>query len=317
LGSLFTRPHAPLESQPAPGDRWAPATLVSGFLLVHLVSLIAYRFVPIDTWPHPLWQTLSTGFSTLFMVVGARRSRLEASLGWYLIAAGIFLNAWGVTVDLAMFRFFGVRERPNLADAFWSAQFPLVVLGLVIFARRVTAREDLGEMMRNTVICVPLTFFIGVYAWQLVAWRLYQSASVPLAYKIVVTSYPFGNLMYLVLLLRLALGVGVKNVSMLLMLAWLLLLLPSDLGWPIFLRMRIDPSPTTQYLMEASWMTANALLGAATWHPSAREISRSVDGRVPALGGIGWVCLLACILAAPLVVLLQLVLDRLYSLTSV
>jgi hypothetical protein len=299
-----------------PRARWLQsAVLVRGYLLVHALSLIGFRFVPIDTWPHVLWQMLSSGSSAVFMVMGARRLRPEASIGWYFIAAGIFLNAWGVVVDLAMFRFFGVRDRPNLADAFWSAQFPAVVLGLGIFTRRAAAREDLAAMLRNTVICAPVTFFVGIYAWQLVAWRVHQAAAVPLAYKIVVTAYPFGNLMYLVLLLRLSLSVGFRNVSMLLMLAWLMLMLPSDLGWPIFLRMRIDPSPTLQYLMEATWMAGNAVLGAATWHRDVHEITRSVDGQVWPLGALGWFCLLACVLAAPAVVVLQLALDQVYSLT--
>jgi len=303
------------EVKAGPGARWTAAALVRGYLVIHALSLVAYRFVPVDSWPHPLWQMLSTAFSAAFMVMGARRVHPEASIGWYFIAAGIFLNAWGVVVDLALFRLYGVRDRPNLADAFWSAQFPAVVLGLGIFARRAVAREELAAMLRNTLICAPLTFFVGIYAWQLVAWRVHQMASVPLTYKIVVTAYPFGNLMYLVLLLRLALSVGLKNVSMVLMLVWLLLLLPSDLGWPIFLRMGTDPSRGVQYFMEASWMTGNALMGAATWHPSVRAITQSVDGQVPPLGVLGWLCLMACVLAAPLVVVLQLALDHIYSLT--
>jgi hypothetical protein len=41
-----------------------------------------------------------------------------------------------------------------------------------------------------------------------------------------------------------------------------------------------------------------------------------VDGRVPALGTLGWVGLLACVLVGPLVVLFQVVLDRFYFLTT-
>jgi hypothetical protein len=93
-------------------------------------------------------------------------------------------------------------------------------------------------------------------------------------------------------------------------------LLPSDIGWPIFVRSGTTPSHPVQYFMEATWMIACALMGAATWHPDVRELSRSVDGRVPALGALGWVGLLVCVLMAPLVVLLQALLDRLYFLTS-
>jgi hypothetical protein len=67
--------------------------------------------------------------------------------------------------------------------------------------------------------------------------------------------------------------------------------------------------------MEASWMAGNALLALATWHPDARAITHAPEGRVP-LGALGWFCLLACLFTAPLVVVFQLVLDHVYSLTS-
>ena len=276
----------------APRERWSSSTLVRGYLIIHVLSLIGYWFVPIDTWPHPLWQMLSVAFSAAFMVVGARRLRPEASLGWYFIAAGVFLNAWGVVVDLAMFRFFGVRDRPNLADAFWSAQFPAVVLGLSLFARRAAAREELAAMLRNTVICVPVTFFVGIYAWQLIAWRVHQAATVSLTYKIVVSAYPFGNLMYLVLLLRLALSVGVKNVSLLLMLGWLLLLLPSDLGWPIYLRMQLtaQPRPSSTSWRRAGWRATPCWAPPPGTPASARSPDRSTDRSRPWASWAGSAC---------------------------
>jgi hypothetical protein len=305
------------ESQTAPTTSGPRAsTLVRGYLILHAAALLAYWFVTPDTWPHPLWQTTSTVVSCAFLVLGARRLQPEAVIGWYLIAAGVFLNGCGVTVEFSLFKYLGVRQSPNLADAFWSSIFPLVVIGLSIFARRAAAREDVGTMLRNTLICVPVTFFAGIYAWQLVAWRLHHAASVPVAYKIVVTAYPFGDLMFLALLLRLVLSLGVRNVSLLLFMSWLLLLVPSDLGWPYFIRTGEVPSRAWQYFMEATWMAGNALLGLATWHPHVRDLSPSVGGRVPPLGTFGWICLLACILTAPLVVLLQLALDHLYSLTS-
>jgi len=248
--------------------------------------------------------------------VGARRLRPEAMGAWYLIAAGVFLNACGVVVDLALIRLTGNTVRPNLSDVFWSAVFPGVVLGLSVFARRTAALEDVGTMLRNTVICVPISFFAGIYAWQLVAWRLQHAATVPVAYKIVVTAYPFGDLMFLALLLRLALSIGLRNVSLGLMMTWLVLLVPSDIGWPYYTRTGGTPGRLAQYLMESTWMTGNALLGLATWHPDVRAISPSLGGRIPRLGSFGWICLLACILTAPLAVVLQLFLDHLYSLTT-
>jgi hypothetical protein len=76
------------------------------------------------------------------------------------------------------------------------------------------------------------------------------------------------------------------------------------------------PPEVTQYLMEATSHTARALMGAAALHPAVRRVAPSVDGRIPDLGGFGWAGLMASALTAPLVILLQAILDRLYSVTS-
>jgi hypothetical protein len=308
---------AAVVAEPASSDnpsRWVPA-----YAIAHALALGAYWFVPVGSWGHSLWQAVVTSCSAAFLVLGARRLRPEGAAAWYFIAAGIFINAWGVVVELVARRFFGALTSPNAADIFWSSLFPLVAIGLGLLVRRAVAREDQGAVLLNTVICVPVTFFTGIYAWQHVAWQTTHARfddSVAMAYKLVVTAYPFGDLIFLALLLRLVLSVGLRKVSILLMVGWWLLLLPSDLGWPTFVRTGTEPGRSSQYLMEATWMAACALMGAATWQPDVRELGRSLAGRVQPLGVFGWLTLTVCILMAPLVVLLQIVLDRLYSLGS-
>jgi hypothetical protein len=289
---------------------------VRAYLIAQAVALVAYWLVPPTSWVQPIWQTLAMSISAAFLVLGVRRLRPEAPLAWYFLAAGVFLNGCGVTVDMVAHRFFGVVASPNAADAFWSALFPAGAVGLGLLLRRAVAREELSTTLRNTLVCVSIVFFTSIYAWQFVAWRSYYAERVPLAYKVMVSAYPFGDLVFMALLLRLALSVGLRNVSLWLMLGWLILLFPSDLGWPMFARAGTTPGRGVQYFMEATWMAACALLGAATWHPDVRKLVHSTDERATALGGFGWLGLLACALVGPLVVIFQVVLDRVYLLTS-
>ena len=301
-----------------PSEESPPGTprIVRAYAVVHLVALAAFWFVPVGGWVHAFWQMVVTSLSAVFLVVGARRLRPERAVAWWFIAAGMAVNSSGVVVDLILFRFLGIRQSPNAADAFWSALFPAVVIGLSLLVRRAVAREDASAVLRNTVICVPITFFAGIHAWQFLAWRTYHDEHAALIYKIVVTAYPFGDLMFLALLAAPAAEHRAAERLHEVDGGLVDLLLPSDIGWPIFVRSGINPSHPVQYFMEATWMLACALMGAATWHPDVRELSRSVDGEVPALGALGWVGRLACVLMAPLVVLLQALLDRLYFLTS-
>jgi len=289
--------------------------MVRGYLVGQAVLLAAYWFVPVGSWLQPIWQTLDIAISTAFLFMGLRRLRPEAAVAWGLIGAGMSLNGCGVLVDMISTRLYGVRDL-NAAHLFWAALFPTAAIGLGLLVRRAVAREDANVMLRNTVICVPIIFFTGIYAWQVVAWRSYYAESVPLAYKVIVTAYPFGDFVFMALLLRLVLSVGLRNVSLRLMLLWMALLLPSDIGWPMYVRAGIDPSRGAQYFMEATWMAACALMAAATWHPDVRALARSEQERVRPLGVLGWLGLLACVLVGPLVVVFQVLLDRLYFLDT-
>src|SRR5437870_2475473 len=102
---------------------------VRAYLVGHALALGAFWFVPVGGWAHCLLQAIVSSLSTVFLVVGVRRQRPEAAVAWYLIAAGVFVNAWGVVVDLLARRFFGARTSPNPADAFWAALFPAAVVG--------------------------------------------------------------------------------------------------------------------------------------------------------------------------------------------
>lgn len=290
--------------------------MVAVYLIAQAAALLAYRLVPSETWLNAIWQTVVMSASVAFMLVGVRRLRPEGELAWWLIGGGVLINGLGVVVEMVSRRYYGVHASPQAADAFWSSLFPAAALGLGLLVRRAVAREEPSVMARNTVICVPVIFFAGIYAWQFVAWRSYYAESVPLAYKIMVAAYPFGDFVFLALLLRLVLSVGLRNRTLQLLLLWLVLLLPSDLGWPLFVRAGRAPGTRIQYFMEATWMAGCAVLGLATWHRDVRALSRSENGRVPALGPLGWFGLLACILVGPLVVLFQVLLDRVYLLNT-
>jgi len=57
-------------------------------------------------------------------------------------------------------------------------------------------------------------------------------------------------------------------------------------------------------------------VAAAALHPAMKEVAPASTGRPPPLGGFGWAGLLASALMAPAVIVLQAVLDLLYSVSS-
>ena len=286
------------------------------YLCGHALALAFFWFVPPGGWLHAFWQMLSAWVSVAFMVLGVRRQRPRTALAWYLIGAGVFVNACGVVVDVIGSRLFGETAQPKAADAFWFALFPGVVAGLGILAYRRAAAEELGTMLLNTAICVLVNLFAGVLAWELIVWRTLSDPRLSHANRVVLIAYPLADLLVLALVLRFALGAGLRNVCVLLTLGWLVALLPSDIGWSSFLLAGHEPGRLAEYVMEGTWIISCALLSLASWHPDIHTVGPPAEGTAPRLGWFGWLGLLACAGTSALVVLLQAILDRLYSFTS-
>jgi hypothetical protein len=295
-----------------------PATtsrLLLGYLIAQTLALVAFWFVPPGGWTHSVWQMVVNATSGVFILLGVRRLRPPGALAWYLLGGGVLVNAVGVVVELALRQWFGVNASPSLADVFWLSLFPAAIAGLGILVFRSAAREDFGTMLLNTTICVLLDLVVGILAWQFVVWQPLTNTRITLAYRITVTVYPLVDLFVMSLVLRLLLSTGARNVAVWLIVAWFLLLLPSDLGWSSLVRSARLPTRLHQYFMEASWTASCAVLGAAAWHPHVRAIGQSPDDGVR-LDSFGWMSLLACTVAAPLVVLLQVLMDRWYALSA-
>jgi hypothetical protein len=157
---------------------------------------------------------------------------------------------------------------------------------------------------------------MGVFAWQGVVWRSGSDQSLTLANRFIVTLYPLADLMLIGLCFRLLLAGLFRNASVLLVSACLALFGVVDLGWSDFLRGAELPDRVTEYIMEATSLVARALLGSATLFPAVRTLIAPMPGPRPRLDAFGWLGLLASGLTAPLVLLLQALLDRLYSVSS-
>jgi hypothetical protein len=294
----------------------ATSTLLLGFLAWHGVALVVLRLLAANGWPHALWQAFAGSLSAVAVLVGVRRHGGGSALAWRLIAAGLLVSAWGTLVETAAWRWFGVGTNPNVADACWLALYPGLIGGLGILTHRRAASEDTGTMMLYTLICVLLNLFVGVLAWELIVWRTQSDPSLTLANRIVVTLYPLADLIVLALMLRLLLAGGYRNATSWLMTLALLGFFAADVGWAGFLRGGTLPDSVKEYLLDATSLSARALVAVAALHPAMGEIAPATAGRPPPLGGFGWAGLLASALMAAAVIVLQAVLDLLYSVSG-
>jgi hypothetical protein len=289
-------------------------------LLAHLATQAIFVAVlwhiPVGGWGHSTWQTLAGWSSAGFLMLGVRHFQPEGARAWRIIGAGMFLSAAGNTAEMIAWRCCDVTTNPNPADVLWLTLHLSLLVGLGLFVYRRAASEEVGTNTLLTIACVLLNLFAGVFAWQGVVWRPSSDQSLTLANRFIVTLYPLADLMLMGLCCRLLLAGLFRNASVLLISAGLALFGAADLGWSDFLRGAELPDRTTEYIMEATSLVARALLGAATLVPSVRSVIPPVEGEHPRLSALGWLGLAASALTAPLVLLLQALLDRLYAVSS-
>jgi hypothetical protein len=184
-----------------------------------------------------------------------------------------------------------------------------------MLAHRRALGEELGTSTLNTIVCALLNLFVGVFAWQSIVWRSHNDLSLTVANRFIVTLYPLADLMVIAIIVRLLLGGGLRNGSLLLVTAAMGWFLASDVGWSDFIRSNAFPDRWREYFVEASGLAARAIMATAFLVPSVRTAA-APEGGSSRLGPLGWLGLAASILTAPLVLLLQALLDRLYSVSS-
>lgn len=292
----------------------------TGLLLAHVASqvlfLVGLWLIPSGGWLHAIWQSVAGLLCGVFLLAGVRLHQPRPLLPWYLIAAGLLISALGTTVEMIAWRCCQVTTNPNVADAFWLTLHAGLLGGLGLFVYRQAACEELGSGTIYTIACALLNLFVGVLAWQYVVWRGHSDHSLTLAHRFTVTLYPLADLMVIALLLRLMLSGGFRNASLLLITTSMGWFLASDLGWSDFIRSHAFPDRLLQFMVEAASVIARALLGVTTLLPSVRSVGPTVEGPLPRLGWLGWLGLGASTLTAPIVLILQALLDRLYSVAS-
>jgi hypothetical protein len=298
-------------------DMWhVRSRLLTWYGVGQALAIAAFFFVPVNGWVHTTWQLVVGYTSAAFVLVGTRRNRPEGGIAWYLFAAGLVLNVTGVIAEALENRVFHTTFSPSVSDLFFLGIFPGLIGGLVLLAYRRTAHEDLAGLIISTAVCVVVSMFLAIFAWEYIVWQENRDHSVALARRLVVTAYPLADVIVIALMVRLMFGGGARNPAFACMLGSLGGFLIADVGWSIFTRASEPPTPVQQHLLEMASMAAFALMGASALHPASRTIAPSIDGQPIRLSLLGWAALGISALTAPIVLIVQAVLDHLYSLNS-
>jgi diguanylate cyclase (GGDEF)-like protein len=230
------------------------------------------------------------------LAVGLRWHRPQRRRPWLLIGAGLALTALADAVWLG-YDLLGADGAPfpSPADALYLASYPCIAVGLVLLGRAGTRVRSAHLDAVVVTAAVALATWFGILA---PAYTGEVSIAVLTAY-----AYPAGSLVLLGAVVYAVVSGGTGTSSSDLLLAGIALNLLVDALWTVDL---LDDTYVTGGLLDAGWLVAYLLIGAAALHPSMSRLPGRDPGLALVLSRQRFVVLVAAALTLPAV---DLVLD--------
>ncbi len=276
------------------------------YAAVQAVAIAAFFFVPVDTWPHALWQVAVGWVSAATSAIVVYRRRPIGAAAWYLFGFGVFCNATGILVA-------AIRQSPaqivsdtSLVDAFWIALFPALAAGMAILIRHRSSERDWASLVDAAII----TTGFGLLSWVFLIRPAATDPRLGTLARATAIAYPIGDLVILGMMVRIVVGGGIQNRAFRLMVAALLCFLATDVGWAVQGHIGFEPGALGQHVLESGSMLGYALFGGAALHPSASAMAETSSRRRTSLSPMLLVGLTTASLMAPAVLTFQVARNR-------
>ena len=231
------------------------------FLVVMAPIVSLYLFGPAAFNAGPVFNGIGMS-AVAAIVVGVRLHRPSTKAAWYLIALGLALFVTGDVFAYNYQRFFGRSiPFPSIADVFYLAVFPTIIVGLLLLIRRRNRGGDRASLIDSLIIATGL----GLLSWVFLMAPYAHDASLSTSAKLTSLAYPLMDLVMLSVAVRLAVSGGNRGRSYYLTVMSICALFATDTtyGW-LQLHGIYQPGGS----LDGGWMVFYLLLGAAALHPS-------------------------------------------------
>jgi diguanylate cyclase (GGDEF)-like protein len=206
-----------------------------------------------------------SGLTALVLAVVAVKMRSAARGPWLLLAAG--QASYTVGDSLYWYTDFVLHTEPfpSLADAFYLAQYPLMVGALIGLVRRRTPGWQSATLIDAAIVATAA----GLLWWVYVIQPLATAPDLSSLARGVVVAYPIGDLLVLAVAVRLMLGSGTRTPAYHLLVASLAAMLAADF---VFAVQMAEGTYVGFSWLDSTWLVSYALLGATALHPSMRRL---------------------------------------------
>jgi diguanylate cyclase (GGDEF)-like protein len=272
------------------------AWVCAAWLVVGGLAVAGYFTVP-PGWHSSAYYDAIGLLAAVMMLVGVRLNRPARPQLWYCFAAGQGLWVLG-DVIFGYYQFvLDVEPFPSPADGFYLAAYPILVGGLLILIRGRTSGRDRAGLLDASIIATGL----GLLAWTFLMRPIAGDSSLEALPRLIALAYPAADVLMLAMLIRLITSPGGRTASYGLLIAALLLLLGSDVGFSLLTTF----STYSGGAVDAGWLLSYVVWAAAALHPSMRSLSEVAPDRAPRFTRRRFALLAATSLLAPALLLGQ------------
>jgi len=234
------------------------------FAAAMLLVVIVYYAKP--QWQLPVWATLGLSCSVAAFV-GSRLNHPDRRLPWYLLAAAMFTLINGDTIYNILTDVFHQNEPfPSAADASYLFTYPLAAGGIIMMIRLRNPARDVTALVDALLLASGLTLII----WVFIITPTVDQKSVPWFNSAVSVGYPIGDVLLLVVILRLLTG-GVNGLSAILLVVGSLGLMTSDIA---YLTVRLYGTWHVGSPADLGWVVFYISWACAALHPSMIDLTR-------------------------------------------
>jgi diguanylate cyclase (GGDEF)-like protein/PAS domain S-box-containing protein len=215
------------------------------------------------------------GFSgVVAMAVGIRVHRPTARWAWCVLALGQVLFVGGDVLAYNYQTLFGeALPSTSIADVLYLSCYPVTGIGLLALMRQRDPGRDWASLIDSAVVTIGL----ALLSWIFLIAPLAHNGALPLGTKLVAIAYPLSDILILGIAVRLAVGSGRRSVSYYMMIGALVAVLAADsaYGWSL-----LHGVLGLGNLLDAGWIAAHLLFGAAALHPSMTTVSQPAEPKL-------------------------------------
>ncbi|GGC10777.1 putative bifunctional diguanylate cyclase/phosphodiesterase [Cellulomonas carbonis] len=265
------------------------------FALAGTALVIVEGLTPVGLVRDLLFLTIGA-YAVAGTVVGIRRNRPRRPRPWYLLAAG--LASWVLGDALWVFsdHVLGIDPFPSVADVAYLSAYPLLAAGLHMLLpvrdRRTTVRALLDTAIVG--VCVALVLWVAFIepTWTEPVGTFAQQATA--------VAYPIGDAVLLGYLVHLGVSSVVRDRSLRLIAASLVLVLVADVAFQSLAY--VDQYEGSVFVLDPLFALSYLALAAAALDPSMRAVGDVRPARIEAGGRIAFLTCAALFLPVTLLV---------------